>query len=432
MMLPMLGSMFAFFFIRFTDTQMVSAFGKGSLSGSGLASSIYGFLFVFIIGFYNGNIPLLSPLISQKKYKEASKLLGSMLFVQFFFVSFSIFFIYFIVRYNNYWFQNFVPIIREKGSLFLKILAPSMIPSSFFYLCRKYLDVLKKGSYNLFFSFFIVIANIIINYFFIYGLFSFKGLGFVGAAWSTLFCRSFVAISYGWIMFFLQKKGLFYYRQFFSISYHFIKKSTYFGVPAGMGLTCKLMTVLALKQIAGKLGISVSDAMEIILITWNFSIMAPIAFANTACILVSQYYGKENNRIYGIGKIVFATTIIFFSITFFPIIFSKGYFILNLMNVHHSVAMILRKVWWIALLVCFIDCLIIVTSGLLRGLSDIFYPSICINLLSWFMGLPLSYFLCSRQRSIEAIFTAILISSVITLLLLVHRFYTILENKNKN
>jgi len=277
---------------------------------------------------------------------------------------------------------------------YYEIVALSMIPLMIFQGLKQFTDGLSLTKYAMYATIVTNVANMILNFALIYGIWIFPRLEIVGAALGTLLSR-FVMISF--MIFVMKKSGKFdaylVKLKFVEIKKSFFRKIMKLGFPTALQMLFEVGLFTASILLAGTLGAFSQAANQIALKLTSTTFMIAVGIGVAAMVRVGNQKGLKNYK--ELRRIAFSNFLLILIIMF---TFSIGFIALKdvlpyVFTDNLEVIEIASGLLIIAGFFQLSDGLQAVILGGLRGLQDVNVPSGLTFIAYWIIGFPVSYYL---------------------------------------
>ena len=239
------------------------------------------------------------------------------------------------------------------------------------------------------------LANIFLNWIFVFGHFGAPEMGAVGAGWTTAVGRwvmAFVVLNRGWSW--LETHLISFNKEVFNRLA--ILRIFQIGCPIGIQVTLEYGVFAVIGLLVGLLGTVAMASHQIAISLASLTFMIAVGIAQATTVLVGKSVGSRNTlmakRFAGAGLlnvvvVMTGTALMFFFLPeFLASLYSDDIAVVALATILIPIAGIFQIV----------DGLQAVSSGILRGVGDTLVPML-INLVGfWFIGLPVSAYLGFR------------------------------------
>ena len=247
------------------------------------------------------------------------------------------------------------------------------------------------------------VINIILNYFLIFGFWSFPKLGVEGAAIGTLFSRCFMLIFIVlYVRFNIRFKAYMTNLRFRITDLHLFRKIIKLGFPSALQMFFEVLFFTVAVWISGFLGKNPQAANQIALNLSSMTFMFAMGLSVTAMIRVGNQKGRQDffslKRIaYSIFLLIFIFDIVFclfFLLTsdYLPWIYLNDNNLLQIKDVQEVVT-IASSLLIASAFFQISDGLQAVVLGALRGLQDVNIPAYITFFSYGIFGIPVSFYL---------------------------------------
>jgi MATE family multidrug resistance protein len=277
---------------------------------------------------------------------------------------------------------------------YYEIVALSMIPLMIFQGLKQFTDGLSLTKYAMYATIVTNVANVVLNFALIYGIWIFPRLEIVGAAYGTLLSR-FVMIAF---MFYVMKKSRKFDSYLVKLKFAEIKKSVFrkiikLGFPTALQMLFEVGLFTASILLAGTLGAFPQAANQIALKLASTTFMIAVGIGVAATVRVGNQKGLKNYE--ELRRIAFSNFLLILIIMF---AFSIGFIVFKdalpfVFTDNIEVIEIASGLLIIAGFFQLSDGLQAVILGGLRGLQDVNVPSGLTFIAYWIIGFPVSYYL---------------------------------------
>ena len=398
---PVILGMLGHTLVAFVDNIMVGQLGTAELAAVSLGNS---FMFVAMslgIGFSTAITPLVAEAEGEANFsrgKMAFKhglvlcvLLGVLLFMSVFFAKPLMFL------------MNQPEEVVVLAMPYLTYVAISLVPLIIFQAFKQCSDGLSLTRYPMYATLVANVINVFLNYCFIFGHFGAPALGVVGAAIGTLASRVIMIAVLWWLLAHHQKaKWYVRHLRFKVLSTQVFDKILRLGFPSAMQMFFEVGIFTAAIWLSGVLGKNPQAANQIALNLSTMTFMFAMGFSVVAMIRVGNQKGKgafqELRRIaFSIFLISVLCAVVF---ALFFLIFKNALprIYLDLEDLsqladNQQVLMLAGELMLIAAIFQISDSIQVVALGALRGLQDVFYPTVYTFISYWVVGFPISYYL---------------------------------------
>jgi len=320
---------------------------------------------------------------------------------------------------------------------YYEIVALSMIPLMIFQGLKQFTDGLSLTKYAMYATIVTNVANVILNFALIYGMWIFPRLEIVGAALGTLLSR-FVMIAFMIIV--MKKSGKFNVYlvrlKFAEIKNSVFRKIIKLGFPTALQMLFEVGLFTASILLAGTLGAYPQAANQIALKLASTTFMIAVGVGVAATVRVGNQKGLKNYV--ELRRIAFSN---FLLILIIMCAFSIGFIVLKdvlpyMFTDNIEVIEIASGLLIIAGIFQLSDGLQAVILGGLRGLQDVNVPSLLTFIAYWIVGFPISYYL-GKQTDLGTfgiwlgLLSALTVSAVMLLIRFNYLTNKLIKEKNE-
>ena len=416
--------------VQLTDNIMVGKLGTNELAAVSLGNSFILIAMSLGIGFSTAVTPLVSESIGKKNNSEKDflnhglllcLLLGLLMFIS-------------VYNLKDYLFVMGQPSnVVSLAYSYLKWVSISLLPLITFQAFKQFTDGLSMTYPAMYATVFSNIINIILNYILIFGKFGFPLLGIEGAALGTLIAR-FSSLIFIFFYFYFHSNLKRYLFTLTRIKFNskILKKIISLGFPTALQMFFEVFFFIAAIWMSGLLGKNEQASNQIALNLSSMTFMVAMGFSVVAMIRVGEMFGKSD--IISLKRIAYS---LFLIILFFDLFFCA---IFLLFNEHlpwiylgktadksisdvFQVIEISSKLIMISGVFQIFDGLQAVVLGALRGIQDVFIPTVLIFIAYILIGLPVSYYLgLNTHLGVVGIWFGLLIGLVSSSIFLLLRF----------
>jgi len=412
MALPVAVGQLGHIMMGVVDSIMVGKVSTTALAASALVSGLYAIGLVAAIGMSFGLSTLTAIANGERRPGRSGLILNNALIL---YTAFSL--ILFLILYTGadiVFFLNQPPAVAVQAFTYMKIVSFSIIPLMLFQTYRQFLEghsdvitpMIIAISMNLFNGFF--------NWIFIFGKFGMDPLYLDGAGYATLLSRILMFISIA----FFTYKGKFgkYIPAFkFRLSRRIVSSLLKIGIPSSLSLFVEVAAFSLAGIMVGWFGEASLASHHIALNLASVTYMTVVGFSVAGNIRTGNYFGERNlgkiketaaSVIISASALMLFTAVIF--ITFrnqLPQIFSASPDVVSL-----SATLLVTAGFF-----QIFDGLQAVTSGVLRGLTDVRIPMLIIIFSYWIIALPAgAFFAFTLELKTPGIWLGLLLGLVFT------------------
>lgn len=276
------------------DILMISKVGEISLAAVSLANQIQFVLILIYFGLASGATVLTAQYWGKKDIKTIEKIIGLAIKISFC-VSFVFFiFTFFFSNFAMRIFTNDINIIKE-GIKYLRVVSISYLLTSISVVYLNIMRSVEKVLISTVIYAISLVANIIINYFLIFGNFYFPALGVVGAGIGTLLARLLelvIALHYNYknknsLVPQIKKKYI------FSSDIILRKDFLKYSLPVTLNELLWSTGIAISVAILGRLGSTVVAANSVTNVVRQLSMVVGFGIANATAIIVGKEIGAH-------------------------------------------------------------------------------------------------------------------------------------------
>ncbi len=426
--------------VQLIDNIMVGKLGTSELAAVSLGNSFILIAMSIGIGFSTALTPLVSESIGKKNNSEKDFLNHGILLC----LLLGMFMFFSVNNLKDFiFFMGQPSYVVSLAYTYLKWVSISLIPLITFQAFKQFTDGLSMTLPAMYATVYSNFINIILNYILIFGKFGFPSLGIEGAAIGTLIARfsSLIFI----IFYFYFNSNLKKYLSTLirtNLNYNILKKIFFLGFPSALQMFFEVLFFVAAIWMSGLLGKNEQASNQIALNLSSITFMVAMGFSVVAMIRVGEMFGK--NDVISLKKIAYS---LFFIILLFDLFFCLMFLLFNeyLPWIYLSktgdksisdvfqVIEISSKLLLISGFFQIFDGLQAVVLGALRGIQDVFIPTLLIFIAYILVGLPTSYYLgLNTHLGVVGIWIGLLVglmSSSIFLLLRFNYDLNFIDNK---
>jgi MATE family multidrug resistance protein len=368
--------------VSVADSVMVGRVGVVPLAAATFASTIFTVLMLFGIGVSYAITPLVASTNKEDKPRILQFLQDGFLLCTLLGLALAL--AGFISSYFlEYFGQD--PAVAAEAKSYVQIMSASIFPLMIYQAYRQYAEGLSDTMSPMVVSVVSNLANVGMNYIFIFGHFGIEPMGLFGAGLSTLISRCMMPV----IILYLIRKST------FGFQWHFewagIKRMLKIGVPSGMQYVFEVGAFAAAGIMIGWLGPVPQAAHNIALNLSAITYMAATGIAAAGTIRVSnKMMEKDRGNLRLAGFTAFWLGAIWMSLAATTFILLRhvlpALYVPDL-DVQHIAAglLIVGAAFQIS------DGLQAVGLGVLRGLKDVRVPTMVTFIAYWILAIPLAY-----------------------------------------
>lgn len=385
--LPVIVGQLGIIMMGVVDNAMVGRIGYNPLAASALANGI--FFLIFVVGM--GVTYAVSPLVANALGKGNPELCGNIL-KQALVINLVIGILLGIVTYFSaelFPFMNQKEKVVEYAIPYLRILAFSIPMMMVFLTYKHFLEGLSIMRPAMVIVLVANLVNVFGNYSLIYGNFGFPRLELNGAGLSTLFSRLFMMVML--ILFLNRNSRVKKYRPEllrYKIDWKVTKEILALGIPSGIQYFFEVGAFFFTAIMIGWFGAQQLAAHQIALNLASITYMVVVGISAAAAIRVAKFVGEGNlseTKRAGMSALLLAAG--FMSLCGIMFFFSNK-LLPDLYISDPEVKIIAASLILIAAFFQIFDGIQCVGLGILRGISDVKFPTAVTFIAYWIVGLP--------------------------------------------
>lgn len=378
--------------VGLADDMMVGVLGPIHLAATSLGNSLVFIAIAIGIGFSLALTPLISEADGENNIQKGRRIFqhGMILNTSLGVVMFLVLFFAKPVLYA----LKQPPEVVELALPYYKIVALSMIPMMIFQGLKQFADGMSQTKYAMKATIMANVINIAINFLLIYGMWIFPRLELVGAAIGTLISRIGMLL----ILFFMLRKQkvfepFFHRLKSIEIEWKYFYKIINLGFPTALQIFFEVAAFVGAVLLAGVLGAFPQAANQIAMKLASTTFMIAIGLGVAATVRIGNQKGKKDfinlRRIAFSNQLLIVFIMLGFSLLFFlfhdylPYAFTRN----------KEVIAIASQLLLIAAVFQLSDGLQAVILASLRGIQDVWIPSLLTFISYWIIGFPISYYL---------------------------------------
>jgi MATE family multidrug resistance protein len=366
--------------------------GQAAVSLSG---ALYITVLVLLIGFSYGLTPIVAEADAQNKKSRIIEHLRHA-FVQNFAASLVLFALLFfsapLLHYTGKPAE-----VSDLAIRYLNVTMLSMIPLSLFFTCKQFAEGMSNTKAAMFITIGANAMNILLNYFLVFGKAGFPQLGVMGACWATFISRSCMAVAMLSYIYFVPRYRE--YRPAFSfrkLSWQPVKEQMKIGLPSGLMFVLEVAAFSVPTLFIPGTSQLAAHRISIGLAAMTYMISSGLGAAAT--IRVGHFLGlkdKTGLRRAGFSAMIFSISFMLLAAIFFILFRFK---LTALFNTDPEVLKYAAPLLFIAAAFQLFDGAQVTVQGALRGLKDTVVPGIIAFVAYWLIGLPASWYFCTRMN----------------------------------
>jgi MATE family multidrug resistance protein len=375
------------------DTLMVGRLSPEAIGAAGVGSSVFMGIGVFARGLLLGLDTLVSHAFGAGRLEECHRWLlhGAVLACVLSVPVTGL--LWLIAAHLEAW--GFDPAVLGLTREYLEVVTWSALPLLLYAAFRRYLQGMGVVRPVMIALLMANVANVIMNWVFIFGNLGAPALGVRGAAWATVASRVVMA---GFLLAVIlyreraQRPGLF--ETPLRIEYAPMRRLLAIGAPAAGQITLEVGVFAAATALAGRLAPAALAAHQIAINIAAFTFMVPLGLASAGAVRVGHAVGRRDPA----GAARAGWTALLFGALFMSL--AAAVFLLLprlLIGAFTSDAVVIRigaSLLMIGAVFQLFDGMQGVATGVLRGLGDTRTPMLWNLVGHWLVGLPTGYVSC--------------------------------------
>lgn len=421
--LPILLTSLSPVLMAVTDNAMVGYLGEEVRAAAAFSNVITATPFLLLIGISSVLMPLVAGAVVDNNYDKATRVLKYSVLVNMFCGVLCVLVLSVMVRFLDRMGQDEQVVALARGGYF-QIIVASILLNSVSQPLKRYLDGLGFRFSNTGLSFLSTGMNGCLNYLLIDGHYGFPALGLNGAAIATFASRFMILIIYLSIVWRFRKKGYITSLWFDEWDQPYFMKILKLGLPSGFELAMKMVYLNVINIMIGWMGVNEQSSASILFAMIRVGLMLPVAIGTAGSILLAEEWRKGNKgEIRKIRQAAYLLTIVLMLMIglalwkIFPMILG------SIFHPAEEVRVLVSALIAMVILFQIADGLTFVGSGLLRGMRDTFVPFLVTTLVSFLVGLPMSYYFAFYAGGgLYGIFEGVIIGLFLSAVLLYLRF----------
>jgi len=398
---PVILGMLGHTFVSLVDNVMVGQLGPTELAAVSLGNS---FIFIAMsigIGFSTAITPLVAEADAEGNFSKGKSAFKHGLFLCI--VLAILLFIILLFSKPLMYIMDQPKAVVSLAIPYLDLVAFSLVPLIIFQAFKQFSDGMSLTKYPMYATILSNVLNVVINYVLIFGKFGFPEMGIIGAAIGTLVSR-FVMLFYLWILLVKRKKSKTYVTEIklFTLTKDALKKIINLGLPSAMQMFFEVGIFTAAIWLSGTLGENAQAANQIALNLSSMTFMVAMGLSVAVMIRVGNQKGlNDYKNLKRIAESIFFLGFIFaviFALVFVVFNETLPNLYVNLDDVENEINTLeVVKIASVLLLAAAVfqitDSLQVIVLGALRGLQDVYIPTLITFIAYWLIGFPISYFL---------------------------------------
>jgi MATE family multidrug resistance protein len=404
------------------DSLMVGKLGAAPLAASSLGGSSAFIVLIIGIGITYAVTPLVAIAVGAGKFEDCGIYFRQSLFVNSILSIIIVVIIYFAADLIQYFDQP--KEVQDQAADYMRIIGFSSIPLLLYQSYKQFIEGLSVMRPAMIITLIANLVNVFANWLLIYGNLGFPALGLNGAGWATFASRAFMALALmGFVMnnrFFKKYDVSFHFK---SINWPVIKKILSLGLPSGIQYFFEVGAFAFAVVMVGWLGTAQLAAHQIAINLASISFMAVLGISVAGSIRVGNAVGMKDiaeTRRAGFtasllgASIMFGAGVIFILLrNFLPTLYVNDEVVIS----YASSLLVIAALFQIS------DGTQAVGIGILRGLTDVKFPTAITFIAYWIVGLPVGYLLgFTFELGVQGVWIGLLLGLTTSAILLTLRF----------
>jgi len=404
------------------DSLMVGKLGAAPLAASSLGGSSAFIVLIIGIGVTYAVTPLVAIAVGAGKFEDCGIYFRQSLLVNSILSIIIVVIIYFAADLIQYFDQP--QEVQNQAADYMRIIGFSSIPLLLYQSYKQFIEGLSVMRPAMIITLIANLVNVFANWLLIYGNLGFPALGLNGAGWATFASRAFMALALmGFVMnnkFFKKYDVSFHFK---SINWTVIKKILSLGLPSGIQYFFEVGAFSFAVIMVGWLGTAQLAAHQIAINLASISFMAVLGISVAGSIRVGNAVGMKDiaeTRRAGFtasllgASIMFGAGVIFILLrNFLPTLYVSDEVVIS----YASSLLVIAALFQIS------DGTQAVGIGILRGLTDVKFPTAITFIAYWIVGLPVGYLLgFTFKLGVQGVWIGLLLGLTTSAILLTLRF----------
>ncbi|MDR0971017.1 MAG: MATE family efflux transporter [Bacteroidales bacterium] len=425
--IPIILSLVGQSFVQIVDNIMVGNLGAAPLAAVSFAGSLSYNALVVGMGIALALTPIVGERFAQNKFKIISKYFQNSLSLNLIISFIIVGILLLLMPFLSYFGQPKEVIELCKPYYF--IITISFIPEMLFLSFKQFLEGVGNTKVSMIITISANILHVILNFIFIYGMFSFPAMGITGAALSTLICRILMPISF--FIYVYSSIKFKRYLKFFSLnnlSFSEHIKILRIGLPIASQMFLEFASLFGITLMMGWVSLEALAAYQIVISAVSLTFLISSGISSATTILTSYHYGlKQPKEIRKYFKVGLNMSLIMMSISALCFIFF-GKYISMLFTFDDNVIELASTFFIVAGFFQLLDGSQVSILGALRGIKDVFNPMKSALISYIFIALPFAYlFGFVLKIGSWSIFSGFLVGLLSAALLYYRRFNRMLK-----
>ncbi len=392
---PLIGSHIMQIVPHLTDTIMLGWYGVDELASSVLATSLFFVIFIVGSGFAIAVMPMVANAAARDDFSNVRRSVRMGLWISFFYSVFVIPVLLFSEHLFLLLGQD--ESLASNAQMYLRIAGWGILPGLIIMVLKSFFSALERPNIVLLSLVIGGIANVILNYAFIFGNFGMPELGLAGAA-LTSFVTTMISllILLSYCIFKSTYSSYVLFQNIWRLDKEYFNDVFKLGFPIGITMLAESGLFSATAVMMGWISTNALAAHGIAIQISGFTFMIYLGFANAATVRAGRAVGRadfEGLKLASVSVITLTFIAVLLVAAIF-VIFPEFLLMLFLSPTHVDTPMIVSigiTLLIFSALFQVADGLQVVILGLLRGLKDTAVPMVITTFSYWGVGIPFSY-----------------------------------------
>ncbi|MBX2976536.1 MAG: MATE family efflux transporter [Ignavibacteriaceae bacterium] len=404
------------------DSAMVGQIGYDYLAAASLANGIFFLTLVVGVGISNAVTPLVAISIGANRREEHEDLFKNSFYINL--ISGIALSSFTFLLAEGIALLNQPKEVVELAIPYTKILGVSLIPIMIFQSYKQFIEGMSIVRPAMVITLLANIVNAASNYVYIYGNFGFPRMELNGAGLATFTSRTFMLVL---LIYFLKRKPLKFNTKFniipFSVNKIIVKKLLSIGIPSGLQFFFEAGAFTFAAFMIGWLGSKDLAAHQIAITIASITYMIVLGISTSSAIRVGNAVGaqsiSETRRAGFAALLMGGIVMLFFALNFILLNQLLPKLFVNEFEVLELAASLLI----IAAFFQLFDGVQAVGLGILRGLTDVKFPTAVTFFSYWIIGIPFGYYLgFGRELGVVGVWIGLSVGLATSASLLTFRF----------
>lgn len=414
--------------VNIIDNLMVGQLGATALASVALAISIFVIFLVVGIGVSMGLQPLVAEAEARQDHQRVSYSFKHSFIINVLFAIVAVFIVELSIPLMYHLGQE--PAVVQGAIPYLRICVWSLVPMMMFQALRGLSEGLSTTAPPMIAMLVGNVVNVILNYMLIYGNWGAPELGVTGAAYGTLAARGVMLIVLLFLCRLWIRKAVMNIWDYLTTidprtySIDYFKKVLGLGIPTSMQMLFEVGAFAAAAVMMGVIGEEAQAAHQITINAVSATFMVCTGLSVAATVRVGNALGRGDRiGMRKAGMVAIAQSILFMCCTAVLITMFR-HLIPELYIDNEEVISIAAGLFLIAAVFQISDGIQIAAIGALRGMQDIWWPTIVTFIAYICIGLPFSWFSAFHWgMGYEGIWIGLLIGLSLSAVLNAWRFH---------